>query len=1033
MTRKRSEQPVTGPRNESNRHLDALGTFERLRDAYLRYYDTPFGLADRRMEQERRALLDRDGGVYRLPLLELRPEYVNVGRSLAASMAATGAPPELAEFAAGGLIPPGRALYRHQEEALAAGLTRGQNMVITAGTGSGKTESFLLPMLATLLTESAQWTGAPAPETTPWWRSDSAPFREQRAGETGRSKAVRGLILYPMNALVDDQLTRLRKALDSDVARAWLDANRRGHRFYFGRYTGATPVTGRPDNDLAVRDLRRYLRETENRGRQAIKRSRDQGREDIQYFVPRLDGAEMRSRWDMSTAPPDILITNYSMLNVMLLRKRDSHFFESTRAWLDEAEDNRFTLVVDELHMYRGTAGTEVAYLLRTLKNRLGLHHRPDKLRILAASASLERGRDNGYLQDFFGVDADSFRFIAGTAVQPPAGAAATRHDASKLELAPTGEVASLAREMGIPDALRRAFQEPAGESGITTIAKPAAALAEKVFPGVPSESALPVLRRVLDGLAAAPAVGDPRLRAHLFFRNVPGVWACTNPQCPDVRDGNYPGRTVGKLYTEPAARCSCGARILELLYCQNCGDVLLGGFTPADATQRSSVDTMLLADIPELAKLPDQVKLERTAANYLVYWPRPEATLSQLDDTKWSADKGAVDYAFRRSVLDPLKGELRNTPDGFTGWSFHVKAKRTKTGTFRRNPESLDPHPTRCPACGDDWEIKYGPQPLPHTDKRRQRSPIKGMRTGFEKINQVLTTELAGDLTDDERKVIVFTDSRQDAAKLSAGLGLRHYQDLLRLLLYTQLQQHGVPAGDVELARGHVVHAKRSAESWSAMRRLQERDHAAFQELREIWEGAPGTNPDQEGPLVTQLSRPLTLAELAGALATELVSMGINPGGPRASLQSRRNNLDHTAWTSLYDWSATPPRPRGNLSPNQQSLLSDIQESLLQEMLSGLFSGSGRDFESLGLGWLTLHDDLGPADGSATTPTAYVRAPCGSWPISVASTGFAMGVPTRPRACAVSGRRSSAVAGRRPTKSATSSRAGGATPSEIM
>ncbi|UJW30001.1 DEAD/DEAH box helicase [Saccharothrix sp. AJ9571] len=966
---------MTAPQNEPGRRLSALGTFERLRDAYLRYYDTPFGLEDRRLEEERRLLLDRDGGIYRLPLLELRPEYVDVGRSLADSMRAAGAPSELAEFASAGLVPPGRPLYQHQEDALRAGLTHGQNMVITAGTGSGKTESFLLPMLAALLAESATWKGTRAPEANRWWRSDKAAFQEQRAGESGRTKAVRGLILYPMNALVDDQLTRLRKALDSDAARSWLDANRGGHRFYFGRYTGATPVTGHPDNDLAVKDLRRYLRRTEERGRQAIKRSRDEGRVDIEYFVPRLDGAEMRSRWDMSAAPPDILITNYSMLNVMLLRERDGHFFDSTRAWLDEAPENRFTLVVDELHMYRGTAGTEVAYLIRTLKNRLGLHQRPDKLRILGASASLEPGRDEKYLQEFFGVGADTFRFVAGKLVQPPAGAQPTADEVSRLEVAPPEQVADLARKLGVLNALRRAFHEPDGKAGTTAVAKPAAALAKKVFPGVRHESAIPVLRRILDSIAAVPAAGDPKLRAHLFFRNVPGMWACTDPQCPDIPGGSYPGRTVGKLYAEPAARCSCGARVLELLYCQNCGDVLLGGFAPHGATQRSSVDTMLLADIPELAKLPDQVKLERTAANYLVYWPRPVPALSQLDEIKWSVDKESVEYGFRRSVLDPLKGELRNTPDQSTGWSFHVKSRRTKTGTFRREPESLSPYPTRCPACGDDWEIKYGPNPLPHTDKRRQRSPIRGMRTGFEKINQVLTTELAGDLADDERKVIVFTDSRQDAAKLSAGLGLRHYQDLLRLLLYTELQQHGDPAADLTVAQSHYARAERSTESWAAVRRLDERDHATFRELREIWEGAPDAIPAREETLISQLSRPLTLSELAGKIATELASLGINPGGPRASLQNRGSKRDATTWTTLYDWSTTPPRLRGNLSPIQQGLSADIQDSLLEEMLSGLFSGSGRDFESLGLGWLTLHDDLGPAEGTATTPTAYARA----------------------------------------------------------
>ena len=85
----------------------------------------------------------------------------------------------------------------------------------------------------------------------------------QRATESGRTAAIRAIVLYPMNALVEDQLLRLRRALDGPTTRDWLDNNRNGHRFYFGRYTGATPVSGDPSNATAVRNLRRYLRDAE--------------------------------------------------------------------------------------------------------------------------------------------------------------------------------------------------------------------------------------------------------------------------------------------------------------------------------------------------------------------------------------------------------------------------------------------------------------------------------------------------------------------------------------------------------------------------------------------------------------------------------------------------------------------------------------------------------------------------------------------------------------------------------------------------
>ena len=954
------------------RQLDPTGTFRRLREAFFLYYETAFGLADPQLQGERRDLLDRDGGIYRLPLLELRPEYATYDGPLAASVAASRAAPELAEFASAGLIPPGRTLYRHQHCALTAGVQPARNVVITAGTGSGKTESFLLPVFSSLLEESRDWEGQPAPPRTPWWHGDQQ-FVPQRDGETGRAQAVRALIIYPMNALVDDQLTRLRKALDSDAARSWLDANRRGHRFYFGRYTGVTPVTGAPTNNLAVADLRRYLRETERRGSVARQLSQEPGRADVQYFVPRLDGAEMRSRWDMSAAPPDILITNYSMLNVMLLRERDGHFFDSTRHWLEDDPRNQFTLVIDELHLYRGTAGTEVSYLLRALKHRLGLTHRPEQLRVLAASASLDPARDASYLHDFFGLPADTFEFIPGETITPD------HHDTSSADAAAIAaanpvDAAKLAREHGVCGAIRAALTS-GSRRGAEPVTRPVADLARRVFPEADTATAEQALERMLSGLAEAPEQADPRIRAHLFFRNVPGVWACCNPRCAEIPGGPYPGRTVGRLFVEPTTRCTCGARVLEMLYCQTCGDVFLGGFTPELATQRPHVDALLLADIPDLARLPDQVRLDRTAANYLVYWPRPVPALTELDRHTWQADNGAVTYAFRRSVLDPISGAVRNDNTDFTGWTFHVTAVR-RNGRFRRDPASLRPFPTKCPACGDDQEIRYGPSgALPHTDPRRQRSPIRGMRTGFEKINQVLTTELAADLDRQDRKIILFTDSRQDAAKLSSGLALRHYQDLLRILLYEQLQQGGDPATDVELARDHFLANQRTNESWAAIHRLQERDRGAFDLLRDIWEGAPGASDADEERLTAALARRPTLTELSGVVAAELLSIGVNPGGPRASLQQTSDRRAAPRWTSLYNWNVTPAAFRGGLSQEQQSLRADIQDSLLKELLEGLFSaGAARDFESLGLGWLTLDDDQDPP-GSSAAVTGYVRA----------------------------------------------------------
>ena len=152
------------------------------------------------------------------------------------------------------------------------------------------------------------------------------PRISQRAHEAGgRPAGVRALVLYPLNALAEDQMARLRVALDGDRGPSMAErATGPGNRFWFGRYTGWTPISGRADRDGAEAELRDELT------RLSAMAARVRGT-DAERFFPRLDGGEMWSRWDMQDAPPDILITNYSMLNIMLMRDIETNIFDMTR------------------------------------------------------------------------------------------------------------------------------------------------------------------------------------------------------------------------------------------------------------------------------------------------------------------------------------------------------------------------------------------------------------------------------------------------------------------------------------------------------------------------------------------------------------------------------------------------------------------------------------------------------------------------------------------------------------------------------
>lgn len=479
---------------------DPLTIFENLRDYYVRYYETPFAVRDEAVERERRELLLDPGAIAQEPWLEPVPRYREVAHPLEESCRRAGAGSELADFAQQGLFPPGRRLRTHQEEALEAAHRDRKHVVLTAGTGSGKTEAFLLPLLARLLSESASWGRNDAGGARAWWEADDTPYEGQREGETGRLPAVRALVLYPMNALVEDQLMRMRRALDSPAARTWLGRERPGHRFFFGRYTGRTPVPGLRD----ARRLRRLRGDLRKAARRAAEVAGDDRR---RYFLPQLDGAEMRSRWDMQDHAPDILITNYTMLNVMLLRRLEEPMLEQTRAWLEEREDHVFTVVVDELHMYRGTPGTEIAFLLRNLLLRLGIADAPEKVRFLAASASVggEPSRFLDFLEGFFAAPSESFTVLRGDIDRPAGG------DAEALAAAAPGLAAA-----------GRAYGQ--GEGGAAE-----EGLAEACH------------------AAGTPAEGDARqLAAGLAERA--GADAAIHDVCWDEEQGSVRARSAGEL-----------------------------------------------------------------------------------------------------------------------------------------------------------------------------------------------------------------------------------------------------------------------------------------------------------------------------------------------------------------------------------------------------------------------------------------------------------------------------------------------------
>lgn len=965
---------------------NAIRLFENLKDMYLRYLDSPFDLRYDDLTLERRDLLDHDGRIYRHPLVEPVPAYRSSNESFSqAAQSLLGGRwqqdeiTDAAEFVAAGLFPAHLALYQHQRDVFEEVVVNGHDAVVTTGTGSGKTECFLLPVVASILRESRSWTApGPRPPQWDWWRHYTmqgtrrrwAPIVSQRSHES-RPAAMRALILYPLNALVEDQLARLREALDSDAPRIWLTANRHGNLLYFGRYTGRTPVSG-DRNSSNIGRLRNELRSIDQDAQAVVGSAAER-------FFQRVDGAEMWSRWDMQDAPPDLLITNYSMLNIMLMRAIEEPIFSQTRQWLEASEDHVFYLVVDELHTYRGTPGTEVAYLLRAFLDRLGLNPESTQLRIISSSASLESGAAGlDYLEQFFGRDRARFRVKGGTGYIVPPNAAATGalaghataftafgqairtagpqaigqsttalHTALGAPAVPANtdshQILDVAlRAAHAPDALRLACTE-----SNQLVPKMPSELATALFPGAPAEQALGAVDGLLTALSFARGSSGAAplpMRVHLMLRNLQGLWICTDPACNQA-----PARTAacpaGALHYLPTLTCQCGSRILELLYCEACGELLLGGYRRETGNPN---EWFLSPDHPNLEAAPDLTSFDRDYDRFAVFWPAPAGLTPATP--QWTQQ--GVGRRWSRATLDPVDGSVAvgAQGNGFPGYLYYVPPVHGANPPAA--PEGREAYPAICPRCDADW-------------RRRDQipSPIRTQRTGFQKIAQVLSDCLLRDLSEPplstDRKLVVFSDSRQDAAKLSAGVRFSHYRDSLRQALTTALGQQAIgPLSFAAQCQGQVLPPEQQAAAAEfatshpadAMP-IAMAANSATAGLPCV--GYPGSTNQQAAQRILQRAAagPFRITQIGQGSAATLLSVGMNPAGYTKDVLWTDSAKRRDDWRTLYHWppGATPtPRPDTQLTLEQQRHLTRIHNRSLVELMDIVFASGRRSVESL-------------------------------------------------------------------------------------
>lgn len=651
----------------TSKTVDATGVHETvtsLAESLRQYIEAQYHIRDEGLIRERHALLRTGSTIAQVPYVEATQVY-KMGEpygSLPIPKAAAEVLTQLSEMGVGLYPRP----YEHQSQALASFLgNESADLVVATGTGSGKTESFLMPVIGKLAIEGVE-------------RPESAAL-----------PGCRAMLLYPMNALVNDQLARIRRLFgNSDAAKVLSKGRETPVRF--GSYTGRTPYSGRRSTKrdekfikplfdefyrkVAERPL--IQTELERIGRWPSKdldafyghasvelKTYSKGKKAGQEFTAnnwanRLktqpSDRELMTRHEMQQECPDVLITNYSMLEYMLMRPIERSIFEQTRDWLKADLRNEFVLVLDEAHMYRGAGGAEVALLIRRLCARLEIPR--ERMRCILTSASL--GSDSTavedgkrFAKDLTGLSdssSRSIRVILGTPEPRPPSRPATSEEAEVLAAFNLGAFQNAANDLNTARTAATALAEGLGwtappegnyesfrnwlftnmtgfgplEELIAAVSGRAVrldVLSKMLFRGSPSDTAA----RATDALLALGCYAqrsDGRVliptRLHLFHRGLPGLHACVDPECSE-RLGDHTSPTIlGRLHTKPLNQCNCTSkgRVYELLTHRDCGAAFIRGYVSSDMDFVWSHPSSPLSKEGPLDLVPIEILVEETA-----------------------------------------------------------------------------------------------------------------------------------------------------------------------------------------------------------------------------------------------------------------------------------------------------------------------------------------------------------------------------------------------------------------------------------
>lgn len=776
--------------------------------------------------------LKQEGVLYQRPYIESSPAYQTIPQGIQRSSL-----PEWMKlyFAALSNAELGvhDAPFQHQLDALEAA-EKGKDLFIPTGTGSGKTECFLWPILAKLAKEAKE------------------------APDCWAQRGIRTIIMYPMNALVSDQVSRLRRLIgDSEGKFVRIFRDTCGYdvrRPQFGMYTGRTPYPGpqpRAEEDHRLeRTLRRMSFPKDDTDREFFAKLSGEGKipakADMNAYLSRLhagrhipdeEDAELITRFEMQQVCPDILITNYSMMEYMLLRPREAKIWQETKTWLSSSRDNRLLFVIDEAHMYRGSSGGEVALLIRRLFHKLGI--RRDQVQFILTTASMpdqdpqskqaiatfaenltaaDGMADFSYLtgarEDLHGkmkydIPVERFRCESVAAFEQGEDQKldALNRFWTGVENSPAPFVSLDQAEQWMYEHLAeyQPFFEMMNQCRGTAVSLQE--LAHSIFP---DDADAEAMEEVSVLLAIAPIARNGKgavlfpTRMHMLFRGIRGVYACTNGQCPHSHsDGSL---TLGKVFlSDGRLTCpECGCVVYELYNDRRCGALFYKGYV----FKRNSFSH----EAVYLWHYPGQLMDHKMKEIHLF-----------LPDQSFELPKGQRKNKILPCYLDVHSGFVFFGDDS-QGGKPGIRKLYYCDFSAKGRPEVIT-FPT-CPNC----RRMLSPTQMGPFSTRGNQSFFNLIQTQFSVQPSVPGKENRPEQYPNEgRKVLLFSDSRQRAARLAKDMSEASDNTAARQLFALAIDQMEHATAEHSLDRIYDYFCLAAGQNGVQMYR--EPEHTKFQE----------------------------------------------------------------------------------------------------------------------------------------------------------------------------------------------------------